>query len=199
MPIPKRTFYFLRHGQTDWNGQGRLTGHADIPLNEHGIAQAKSACSILDRCGIDMVVCSPLVRALKTAAIVVEHLKKPLFVDSDLREIDFGSFEGLIANDLKRQLGMDISERISHRLPADAEQWPDTQARTVRVLTRWLDETPSQTILFVAHYGIMDALHDLIFHQRIRAEHAPYCWRSGGNGWECQLVRAEAERCRDGA
>ena len=43
MPIPKRSFYFLRHGQTDWNAEGRFQGHADVPLNEVGLAQAELA------------------------------------------------------------------------------------------------------------------------------------------------------------
>src|SRR5262245_16165254 len=124
MPIPKRTFYFLRHGQTDWNAEGRFQGHADIPLNARGILQAEEACRVLKECSVDLIVCSPLVRALKTAAIVGEQLRKPLFVDSELKERSFGSLEGLIVNDVKRQLGLRPSERMMHHLPADAEQWP---------------------------------------------------------------------------
>ena len=73
MPIPKRSFYFLRHGQTDWNVEGRFQGHTDMPLTELGVSQAHLAARALANCPVDMLVTSPLMRALKTAAIVAEH------------------------------------------------------------------------------------------------------------------------------
>src|ERR1043165_8930145 len=83
MPIPKQHFYFLRHGQTDWNVEGRFQGHTDMPLNAAGVLQAHDAAQTLAGCPVDVIVASPLVRALKTAAIVAERLDKPLFVDSE--------------------------------------------------------------------------------------------------------------------
>ena len=53
MPIPKRDFYFLRHGQTDWNAEGRFQGHSDIPLNALGLSQAREAALALAACPID--------------------------------------------------------------------------------------------------------------------------------------------------
>ena len=47
MPIPQRSFYFLRHGQTDWNAEGRFQGHTDIALNELGLSQARHAAQAL--------------------------------------------------------------------------------------------------------------------------------------------------------
>lgn len=188
MPIPKRRFYFLRHGQTDWNFEGRFQGHSDIPLNQRGLEQAHAAARLLESCSIDVIIASPLVRALKTAAIIAEVLDRPLFVDSDLKERRFGSFEGLVVNDVKRQLGVALTERLVKQLPPDAEQWDETRARTVRVVGKWLDRCAHQSLLFVAHSGLLDALHDLIFDRRLEPEHAPYCWQAGPDGWRCDLL-----------
>lgn len=186
MPIPRRSFYFLRHGQTDWNLQGRFQGHSDIPLNPRGLEQAHAAARLLENCSIDVIITSPLVRALKTAAIIAEALDKPLFVDSGLKERHFGSFEGLVVNDVKRQLGVAPTERLVKQLPPDAEQWDETRARTVRVVG--FDRCADQPLLFVAHSGLLDALHDLIFDRRLEPEHAPYCWQAGPDGWRCDLL-----------
>jgi probable phosphoglycerate mutase len=75
--IPKRPFYFLRHGQTNWNLEGRYQGHSDVPLNATGIAQARAAAACLAGVPIARIVASPLIRALVTAAIVGEKIQKP--------------------------------------------------------------------------------------------------------------------------
>ena len=59
--IPKRPFYFLRHGETDWNFEGRYQGQSDIPLNATGIAQAHAAADRLARVPIDRIVSSRLI------------------------------------------------------------------------------------------------------------------------------------------
>ena len=188
MPIPQRSFYFLRHGQTDWNVEGRFQGHTDIALNALGLAQAHDAARLLAGCPVDIIVASPLVRALKTAAIVAERLDKPLFVDSELKERHFGEFEGLVVNEVKRKLGLAPHERLLHHLPADAEQWHETGARSARVIGRWLDRHPDRTLLFVTHAGLFDALHERIFGARLEPRHAPYLWQAGVHGWSCNAL-----------
>ena len=64
-------FWFLRHGETDWNAQGLSQGNVDIPLNPTGYAQARSAAERLRRRGIATIVTSPLARARVTAEIVI--------------------------------------------------------------------------------------------------------------------------------
>jgi 2,3-bisphosphoglycerate-dependent phosphoglycerate mutase len=188
VPIPNRTFYFLRHGQTDWNAEGRFQGHTDVPLNDRGISQAHDAARALAPCSIDIIVASPLIRALKTAAIVAEFMGKPLFIDSELKERHLGSLEGLIMNDVKSELGLQPNERLVRHLPANAEQWRETGARCVRVLSKWLDRHPESSVLFVSHSGLFDALHEIILGSRIEPKHVPYCWKTGPNGWSCEAI-----------
>ena len=81
-PVP---FWYLRHGETDWNAQGVSQGSIDIPLNATGIAQAKAAAEQMVGLGIRTIVASPLSRARVTAEIVAEKLGLPVAIDPDLQ------------------------------------------------------------------------------------------------------------------
>ena len=70
MAAPSRSFLCIRHGTTDWNRQRRFQGRTDIPLNDEGIAQAHAAARRLQDVPIDIIVSSPLIRALRTAEII---------------------------------------------------------------------------------------------------------------------------------
>ena len=165
--------------------EGRFQGHTDIPLNELGLAQARDAAAVLMRCPFDLIVASPLVRARRTAEIVADHTGKRLLFDDELKERHFGAFEGLVLNDVKAKLGVQPHERLVKHLPPDAEQWHETHSRAVRVIGRWLDRHPDQTLLFVAHSGLFDALHEMTFGSRLEPKHVPYHWQHDGNIWSC--------------
>ncbi|MDP6707832.1 MAG: histidine phosphatase family protein, partial [Alphaproteobacteria bacterium] len=86
-PIP---FYYLRHGQTDWNRDRICQGQTDVPLNETGRAQAHAAKTVLDGHAIETICVSPLARAYETAEIVNQVLGRPIVVLDALKEISFG-------------------------------------------------------------------------------------------------------------
>ena len=87
-------FYIIRHGQTNWNKEGRIQGKTDIELNEEGIKQAKEAKNILKDYPIDMIVSSTLKRARKTAEIINEAKNVPIIFKEALEERGLGEFEG---------------------------------------------------------------------------------------------------------
>ncbi|TPX05042.1 histidine phosphatase family protein, partial [Schumannella luteola] len=90
------TLAFVRHGQTDWNREGRLQGSSDIPLNDTGREQALAAERMLAEWTWDAVVSSPLARARETARIVADGLGLPLGpAYPELVERDYGPLEGL--------------------------------------------------------------------------------------------------------
>jgi probable phosphoglycerate mutase len=89
-----RPFWFLRHGETDWNASGLSQGRTDIPLNDIGRAQAERAAGQLGGRGIARLYASPLSRAAETARIVAARLSLPVSVDDDLMETCFGVQEG---------------------------------------------------------------------------------------------------------
>jgi broad specificity phosphatase PhoE len=189
--LPPCPFFFLRHGQTDWNAQGRIQGHTDVPLNATGLTQAQAAAERLIGHGIGCVVSSPLARAGKTAAIVAERLQLPLHVDSDLKERHFGAFEGRIVDQVKREHGISPEQPISTILPADAEQWPQTRERARMVVAKWLAACPGETLLFVSHDGLFRALHEQLAGTRPGATHAaPYRFAPASGGWMVTEVDA---------
>ena len=92
--LAPRAFWFLRHGETDWNARGLSQGNVDIPLNDVGRAQARTAAGLLRTRGIRSIVASPLSRAHDTALIAAELIGQPVEVQDDLREVEFGVQEG---------------------------------------------------------------------------------------------------------
>ncbi len=184
--IPLRRFYFLRHGQTDWNREGRYQGVTDVPLNATGVLQAREAAAALAGVQIDMIVASPLIRALKTAAIVSETVGAPMHIDSGLRERNFGSFDGHVVREMKLKFGVPLDMEAPSILPSDADCWGEIFERVPPVIGHWLAANPQATFLFVAHGGVFDALHSFLVGPRIGAEskHAsPYVVAPSPTGW----------------
>src|SRR4029078_6301282 len=89
------TLLLVRHGETDWNAPGRLQGHTDRPLNDYGRRQARELADRLGDDGIAAIYASDLSRAKETAEIVGARLGLPVVIDADLRERNWGSWEGL--------------------------------------------------------------------------------------------------------
>ena len=87
-------FYFLRHGETDWNKTRRYQGQQDVPLNAVGLAQAETAKGLLRGHAIGRSAAVRLARAHRTAEIVNERLRCPLIVIDELKECAYGELEG---------------------------------------------------------------------------------------------------------
>ena len=134
----------IRHGQTDWNLDGRMQGRTDIPLNEIGREQALAATSALAGERWDAVVSSPLGRARETAEIIAATLGVPLGTSYDeLVEQDFGAAEGTLVADL------DV--RWPDRDFADKEPDDEVGPRGIRGLERIGRDHPGARVLAVAH------------------------------------------------
>ena len=92
--IIQKPFYYIRHGETDWNVQRITMGSTDIPLNARGIEQAHQAAELLCHTHIESIAASPLRRAVQTAEIIAQIVQKPITIIDDLRECSFGVMEG---------------------------------------------------------------------------------------------------------
>jgi 2,3-bisphosphoglycerate-dependent phosphoglycerate mutase len=91
------TLLLVRHGETDWNADGRLQGHTDRPLSDFGRRQARQLAEELAAESLEAIYASDLARARETAEIVGERLGLPVVLEPDLREKDWGTWEGLTA------------------------------------------------------------------------------------------------------
>jgi 2,3-bisphosphoglycerate-dependent phosphoglycerate mutase len=107
----RRVLFLFRHGETDWNHEGRLQGHTDTPLNATGLAQAEALAQRLLAHRLDAVVSSDLTRALTTARIIAEVSGVPLLSDQGLREVSVGLAEGLLWEEAKTRFGAELTER----------------------------------------------------------------------------------------
>jgi broad specificity phosphatase PhoE len=135
----------VRHGQTDWNLEGRIQGTTDIPLNDTGRRQAhESATSLgarLDRTAPLVVVSSDLSRARETAEIIAADLGADApRLYPQLRERDYGEGEGMPVAELRERFG----EWHDADIPG-AEPWPAVRRRAIRGLRRVVADVRAET------------------------------------------------------
>ncbi|MBI3516578.1 MAG: histidine phosphatase family protein [Proteobacteria bacterium] len=142
-------FYYLRHGETDWNREHRAQGHNDIPLNATGLAQAEAAQLPLARCDIATICTSPLQRARATAEIVNQTLRRPLVVVDALKECGYGVVEGSVR-------GNWFPDWRRGGLIEGAETFEGFMARALGGLNQALAHPGP--VLIVAHAGIYWAI-----------------------------------------
>lgn len=83
----------VRHGETDWNVEGRYQGQADPPLNERGIAQSYELAKHLDKYRLDLIYTSPLKRSVQTAEIAAQRLGLHIYKEPRLMEIHQGDWQ----------------------------------------------------------------------------------------------------------
>jgi len=144
------TLLLARHGETDWNREGRWQGWADPPLNEAGRAQAQALAEQLRTTPFDAVYSSDLRRAHETAVIVAAPHAVPVVSDPGLREIDVGSWSGL------------TREEIARRFPGaerpDGETRGEHLARVLHTVERIARAHVGERLLVVSHGGTMRAL-----------------------------------------
>lgn len=86
--------YIVRHGETEWNKVKRLQGQTDIPLAEEGIRLARETGNGMRELPIDLVISSPLTRAVQTAKLLTQGRNVPIKTDERMIEISFGEWEG---------------------------------------------------------------------------------------------------------
>ena len=86
--------YFVRHGETPYNKDGKFVGSSDSPLNDYGKEIAAITGKALKDVDFDIAFCSPLTRTKQTAAPIVEGRNIPFILEDRLREVDFGICEG---------------------------------------------------------------------------------------------------------
>jgi len=150
MDLPGTPFWFLRHGETDYNKAGLSQGALDISLNDTGRAQAALAAPILANRGITAIVSSPMLRTRETTDIVNATLNLPVTYEPDLKEVVFGGMEG-------KPLSPWFHDWMAGTYtPEGAETFAALTIRIDAVMRRLLEQPGP--LLIVAHGGVFRAI-----------------------------------------
>lgn len=144
--------YLCRHGQTEYNREGRMQGRMDSVLTDLGRAQAGAMANLLHGLIPDAaswrVASSPQVRAKATAGIIGERLGLPVTLDDRLMEISVGAWEGQLIDDLRRRHPDAFADRDWHFRAPDGETYDQVYVRA----SGWLaDQDPARPVIGVSH------------------------------------------------
>lgn len=146
--------YVTRHGETEYNAQGRYAGSTDIPLNETGIRQAHELAMRLQDIKYDITACSPMLRARQTADIVCAALGMNYTVYPEFAERSVGVYEGLTKEEIMQRYP-ELWARKCTSQPDDAPTGGETIrqacARVDKGMDRLLKEFTDKTVLLVCH------------------------------------------------
>lgn len=160
MPTPAR-LWLVRHGQTDWNIQGRIQGHTPTDLNDHGRAQARHLAEYFRSRPYAAVYTSDLPRARSTAQIIAGALGLLAKPTAELRERKLGEYEGKTSEEIRI-----LRARAAHGAPGsgDLADWTgvpgvesddEVWARTLAILDEISQAHPGQNVLVVTHGGVL--------------------------------------------
>ena len=143
--------YITRHGQTDWNVLKKVMGRCDEPLNEKGLSQAEETRESLLSTDIDLIICSPLMRAKQTANVINRERNIPIEYDKRIIERDFGEFEGMEQKNFDFHGYWDYYKNLQFE---KAENIRVFFERVYGFLDDIIEKYSDKNVLIVAHGGI---------------------------------------------
>lgn len=144
----------VRHGQTDWNLEGRYQGQSDVPLNENGFVQAMQLAEQLKGETFAAIYSSDLLRARQTAQPVAKMLGMPVQIEPRLREINQGEWEGVLVEDIRARYAELWSQRTvdpASVRPPGGETVGEVAARVYAALDDIARLFPTERALIVSH------------------------------------------------
>ncbi|HLU74967.1 MAG TPA: bifunctional RNase H/acid phosphatase [Nonomuraea sp.] len=145
----------LRHGETPLSAERRFSGLGDPELTANGLAQAAAAAARLSRdpYRLDAIVTSPLTRARQTAQAVAERAGLDVETDDDLRETDFGAWEGHTFTEIQRRWPDELTAWLADPgyAPPGGESFTAVAGRVARAQRRLIEKYEGRTVLVVSH------------------------------------------------
>lgn len=148
------TLVLVRHGETDWNVEGRYQGQADPPLNERGRRQARGVGRELGRLGLDAIYSSDLSRAYDTALEVAKAAGLDVQVDTRLREIRQGEWQGLLVVEIECRYPETFRrwrEDPTSATPPGGEDLFQLEERVLASARELVNSHPGQRMAIVSH------------------------------------------------
>jgi broad specificity phosphatase PhoE len=173
----------MRHGETEWNSEGRVMGRHPVELSERGRAQVEAAAELAKAIRPELIVTSPLVRARQSAEILAAGIGGAIEIVEEpaIAEVLYGRWEGKTYHELIEDDHYITYRKapLEHPTPG-GETIPEVQARGVDAVTRTIAEHGGKRVLFVSHGDIIRTVlcHfmglDLKFFHRIRIDNATF-------------------------
>jgi probable phosphoglycerate mutase len=171
----KTELYLVRHGETEWNKEGRFQGCTDIHLSDEGISQAHLLKDVFHN-NFDYVYTSPLTRAVQTAEILCQNnnIVKPVLLEG-VREINFGAWEGLTITQIREQYPAEYhawrSDEVLGKLVGGDLSLRNASNRAKDAILGLAEKHPGKRTVIVAHGGIIKAALIGIFDWKMTMYH----------------------------
>lgn len=154
-------FVLVRHGETNWNREGRYQGQIDTPLSAFGLEQGRKVAAALKEVPIDICYASPLSRSYDTAAMCAEPHNLSIIKDERLLEINHGEWEGLLSAEVQErypQLAAQWRQTVVGVQMPGGENMEDVRARSMEAFREYAAKHEGQTVLVVAHDAVNKAI-----------------------------------------
>jgi broad specificity phosphatase PhoE len=148
----------VRHGETDWNREGRYMGQTDQPLNDKGLAQAEAAAHSLQGTTLAAIYTSDLRRARQTAEAMARTTGATVVVDRRLRELGQGNWEGQLFSHIEQVDAELLARRRTDPMdtrPPGGESVREAQGRVLPLLAELAHRYPTDRVAVVSHGGLL--------------------------------------------
>lgn len=158
--------YLTRHGQTDFNKRDIVLGSTDIELNETGLSQAEELAEKVSGLDVDIIIASPMLRAMKTAQFVAEKNGLEIITDNRLREWNYGEYEG------KTRFTDGFAENKKNfgvKMGKTGESLLQLAQRVYSALDDIIKNYSEKNVLIVSHGGVCRVI-ETYFHDMTTAE-----------------------------
>lgn len=152
----------IRHGETDWNKEGRIQGQLDIPLNETGRAQALAMANNAAHFSFFALYSSDLARAMETAKALAQRENLQIQILPQLRERHFGLFQGILKNEapiLYPEAYALYQERDVNFNFENGESLITFAKRVIDIFNWLVKHNTNQQIAVICHAGVLDVMH----------------------------------------
>ena len=150
--------YLLRHGQVKGYENFPVYGQTDVDLTEVGVIQMKQMAERLRLTEPKAIYSSDLKRSTTGARLIARHHDVPLYFLPELREMDFGDWEGLILSEIRRNFPEELQKRekdlINYKAPGKGESIAELSGRIETVFERIRAEQKGNDIVVAAHGAV---------------------------------------------
>lgn len=158
--------YFIRHGETNWNNEGKIQGSCDVELNFTGIKQGEELCyKVLENnYKFSKIYSSPQKRALETAKILNKATKVEYELMEGLQEIKLGEWEGLTWEEVKNKYSLEFDKWFIERRytkPPKGESYEDMLQRVLSTIYKIIKEN-HEDVAIVTHSAVIMCMQCLI-------------------------------------